>query len=47
MENPYSVFFPSYLGYKSYENVWAEIKNMGDEADKLVDNNTLGGVHFG
>ncbi|KAF9304768.1 Tetratricopeptide repeat protein 39B [Mortierella antarctica] len=34
-------------GYKSYENVWAEIKNMGDEADKLVDNNTLGGVHFG
>ncbi|KAG0342164.1 Tetratricopeptide repeat protein 39B [Podila humilis] len=34
-------------GYKSYENVWAEVKAMGDESDKLVDNNTLGGIQFG
>ncbi|KAF9430109.1 Tetratricopeptide repeat protein 39B [Podila epigama] len=34
-------------GYKSYENVWTEIKNMGDESSHLVDNNTIGGIHFG
>jgi len=34
-------------GYKSYENVWAELKTMGDEVDTLVDKNTLGGIQFG
>ncbi|KAF8944979.1 tetratricopeptide repeat domain 39A [Haplosporangium gracile] len=34
-------------GYKSYENVWLELKSMGDEVNTLVDNNTLGGIHFG
>ncbi|KAI8595879.1 outer membrane protein Iml2/Tetratricopeptide repeat protein 39 [Dissophora ornata] len=34
-------------GYKSYETVWTELKAMGDEANTLVDNNTLGGVYFG
>ncbi|KAG0376083.1 tetratricopeptide repeat domain 39A [Mortierella sp. AD032] len=34
-------------GYKSYENVWLELKSMGDEVNSLVDNNTLGGIHFG
>ncbi|KAI7822525.1 hypothetical protein BC939DRAFT_397920 [Gamsiella multidivaricata] len=34
-------------GYKSYETIWAELKTMGDEANTLVDNNTLGGVYFG
>ncbi|GJJ71127.1 hypothetical protein EMPS_03477 [Entomortierella parvispora] len=34
-------------GYKSYENVWAELKSMGDEVDSLVDKNTLGGIQFG
>ncbi|KAF9113933.1 hypothetical protein BGX27_000464 [Mortierella sp. AM989] len=34
-------------GYKAYEGVWNEIQSMGDEATKLIDNNTLGGVHFG
>jgi len=35
------------LGYKSYENVWTELKTMGDEVDSLVDKNTLGGIQFG
>jgi hypothetical protein len=35
------------IGYKSYENVWLELKSMGDQVDTLVDNNTLGGIHFG
>ncbi|KAG0213532.1 Tetratricopeptide repeat protein 39B [Mortierella sp. GBA30] len=34
-------------GYKSYENVWAELKSMGDGVNALVDNNTLGGIQFG
>ncbi|KAF9966654.1 Tetratricopeptide repeat protein 39B [Mortierella alpina] len=34
-------------GYKSYENVWTELKTMGDEVDTLVDKNTLGGIQFG
>ncbi|KAF9570458.1 Tetratricopeptide repeat protein 39B [Mortierella alpina] len=34
-------------GYKSYENVWAELKTMGDEVEALVDKNTLGGIQFG
>ncbi|KAF9281064.1 hypothetical protein BGZ68_006860 [Mortierella alpina] len=34
-------------GYKSYENVWAELKTMGDEVNTLVDKNTLGGIQFG
>ncbi|KAF9160248.1 tetratricopeptide repeat domain 39A [Mortierella sp. AD011] len=34
-------------GYKSYETVWEEIQSMGDQATTLVDNNTLGGVHYG
>ncbi|KAF9199961.1 Tetratricopeptide repeat protein 39B [Haplosporangium sp. Z 27] len=34
-------------GYKSYETVWDEIQAMGNDATKLVDNNTLGGVYFG
>ncbi|KAG0229310.1 hypothetical protein BGW42_001650 [Actinomortierella wolfii] len=34
-------------GYKSYENVWAEVKSMGAEAETLVDKNTLGGIQFG
>ncbi|KAG0314538.1 Tetratricopeptide repeat protein 39B, partial [Dissophora globulifera] len=34
-------------GYKSYENVWAEFKTMGNELNTLVDNNTRGGVYFG
>ncbi|KAI1314909.1 Tetratricopeptide repeat protein 39B [Mortierella claussenii] len=34
-------------GYKSYENVWTELKSMGEEVNTLVDNNTLGGIYFG
>ncbi|KAF9917811.1 Tetratricopeptide repeat protein 39B [Lobosporangium transversale] len=34
-------------GYKSYENIWTELKSMGDEVNTLVDNNTLGGIYFG
>ncbi|KAG0250315.1 tetratricopeptide repeat domain 39A [Mortierella polycephala] len=34
-------------GYKSYENVWAELQSMGDEVNTLVDNNTRGGIQFG
>ncbi|KAF9191801.1 Tetratricopeptide repeat protein 39B [Haplosporangium sp. Z 767] len=35
------------LRYKSYENVWTELKSMGDQVNTLVDNNTLGGIQFG
>ncbi|KAF9918077.1 tetratricopeptide repeat domain 39A [Linnemannia zychae] len=34
-------------GYKSYENVWLELKAMGEEVNDLVDKNTLGGIQFG